>query len=298
MNKSENAKAFPCQLARVGWVAGVIAVVLISATARSSGRVTGELIVFLFIGVGTIASVVSLAMIAKFGARGLLWPALGGMAINGLLLAIAIPNLLQSRPRAIENKSSGNQVEARETALPSVANIENRDDKQTTNWRRYRIGGLEIMSPFGLTKSDAVASFQRTQKSMHLSSEQSAAAEENAKRMEVYSGAKAGFSVSFHGRTLLPAETILTESMASQITGALRQKFPQGFRSNSRVVTIAGQQATRITIQCQIEAKTARAEYFIILGQSNLWQIQIFGPADLAQYDKNVEMILKSAKFL
>ena len=300
MNTSADTKTFRYQLARVSWVAGIIAVGLVAATARSSARVTGELIAFAFICVGILAGIVSLVTIAKFGASGLLWPALAGIAINGLLLAIAIPNFLQAREHTIEQqkRTEMRSESPREQGNRPVAERSNPDDKQTTNWRPYQVADFEIMAPFELTKADAAASLKRVKRLMQLTPEQISAAEENAKRMQAYDGNRGDFAVSLNGRTLLPGENISAESMVSQITGALRKQFPDGFQANSRDVTVAGQQATRLTIQCRIQARSAKVENFIILGKSNLWQIQIFGPADLAQYDEIVEKILGSARFL
>ena len=300
MNDSTDTKPFPCQLARISWVAGVIAIVLIAVTGRSSARVTGELIAFMFVGVGILASIVSLATIPKFGTQQILWPALAGIAVNGLLLAIAIPNFLHARQRAIEQQ---NPVEVqkqagREPDRPPVAEQGKRSEKQPTNWRPYRIAGLEIMSPFELKKDDAVAAFERGQKDMHLNPEQLAAAREKTKRVEAYRGQKNDFALSLNGRALLPDEIMTTESVVNQITAAMRQKFPEGFQSKSREVMIDGNHATRLTIECQIQARTAKVENVIILGPSNLWQIQIFGPADFAQYDETAEKIFGSVRFL
>lgn len=246
--------------------------------AQNSARGIGELIAFIFIGGGILASIVSLATIPKFGSKNILWPTVAGIAVNGLLLAIAIPNFLHSRKQAIEQGI--------------------RAEKQTANWQQYRVAGLEILSPIELTKIDAVASFQRGQQYVHLTEEQRVAAEKNAETAEAYSGKLDDFTLSLNHRTLQPNENITVESISSQITQAIQQQFPKSFQSGSRDVVIDGIPTTRLTMQFQLQGRTAKVESLIVLSRSNLWQVQIFGPADMPQYGEIVEKILGSVKFL
>src|SRR5262245_14945756 len=113
MKSADGPKSLPYQIARTGWLAGVVAIIIIGVTARNSVKATGELVAFLFIGVGMLASVVSLVMAPKLETRGLLRPAIAGVLINGLLLAIAIPNYLHARGRMTDQ---GNPAEKRAVA--------------------------------------------------------------------------------------------------------------------------------------------------------------------------------------
>ncbi len=292
-----NTKSFPRQLARSGWIAGIIAIALVALTAGSSGRVVGELIAFIFIGAGMLASIVSLATVPKFGSKNLLWPALVGIMINGLLLSIAVPNFLHARQRAMQQKQESTDS-PRQPSQPAVTQQENAPAKQTGNWQKYHLANLEIMSPMELTKVDTDASFQRAQKYMQLTPEQKAAGEENAKKMEAYSGKQAGFAVSVNHRTLMADESITVEGVVGQIIQPMQQKFSEGFRSQSRDVVVDGIHATQLSLQFRIQGRTAKVENVVVLNPPDLWQIQTFGPADMAQYTETVEKILGSIKLL
>ncbi len=300
MDDPTDTKPFPCRLARLGWVAGVIAIVLIVLTPEGSARVPGELIAFVFIGVGIVASIVSLATIPKFGTQNILWPALAGIAVNGLLLAIAIPNFLHARQRAVQQTDQWEQAigTSHQTGRVEAAQQKGQETNKTDGWQQYRIAGLEISSPIELTKVDAAASLQRAQAQMNLSAEQKAAAQENIKQTEAYRGQLAGFSVSLTRRTLPPNQSVEVESAVGQIIQAMQQKFPEGFQSSRHDLVVDGIRATQLSMQCQIQGGTAKVETIILVSPPSFWQIQTSGPADMSRYGETVERIFGSIKFL
>lgn len=82
----------------------VSGIVIIIFTRSLSFRVTAETIALLMICVGFLLGIVMLAGIPKFGKEGILKHALLGVALNGLMLAIAIPNFINARNAAIQKK--------------------------------------------------------------------------------------------------------------------------------------------------------------------------------------------------
>jgi hypothetical protein len=64
-----NAKAFPHQLARAAWLAGVIAVGIVIFTSRTPAKLVGEIAALILVGVGLLSGVVALATIPQYGFR-------------------------------------------------------------------------------------------------------------------------------------------------------------------------------------------------------------------------------------
>ncbi len=272
-NTSEiKPKVFPYQLARLSWIAGVIAIGLIVFTSHTPVRLVGDIASLLIVCAGFLLSIVTLASIPKYGAKKILLPAIVGIMINGLLLAIAIPNFFHARESALE--------------------------RQKGNWKQYQLENLEFLSPIELTKVDTLASLQRAEKQIEMTAQEKAAAEENVKRSESYSGQLANVSVQLDRVTLLAGQTAPIDSLTARISLAMKQQFPQGFQSSSREVTANGIPATRMSLRFQVKGKAARAEYLIILKQPYMWQISTFGPADQSDYSDITEKIFSSVNIL
>ena len=265
------------QIARLAWVAGLVAIGVIALTGRMPSKAIGEIVALVFIIIGVLSAIVALAAIPKCGTKDIIAPALVGIAINGLLLSIFIPNFLHARAQ-------------RNTVEQSV--------QSRNNWRQYKIAGLDLSSPVELTNFNSNASFQRAQKRMQLSPEEKAAAEDNLKRLESYSGQIGRLLVTMNRRTLLPDQETDLEALSDQVSQLMHRQFPQGFHSGVRDVTLAGIPAKRVSLQFQTEGKLAKVECLIILKRPNLWQIQMFGPADFPNYGESAEKIFNSIKFL
>jgi hypothetical protein len=191
--------------------------------------------------------------------------------INGLLLAIAIPNFLHARKLALEG--------------------------QKPNWTHCQLAGLEFHSPIALTNDNTLAALRRGERYLQLTEEQKAYAEENMKRLESYHGQLADVSIGVSRTTLLPGQNQSIDGVATQIRQTMQRQFSQGFRSDSCEVTIDGSPATRMTLQFEVGGRSAKVEYLFILKPPSFWQFQMFGPADRSQYDETVKMILGSIKF-
>jgi len=92
--------AFAHQAAKASWASAVIVFVLVAFGGRTVARVVIELVAFVVMLVGVALGVIALFGIRKHGTRGILAPALVGMAINGLLVFIFVTNFLAARARA------------------------------------------------------------------------------------------------------------------------------------------------------------------------------------------------------
>jgi len=265
-------KVFARRIARIAWVTGIIAIGLIVSTGGTPAKLVGEIAALTLICAGFLLGIAALASIPKYGTNSNLPPATLGIMINGLLLAIAIPNFLHARKLALE--------------------------RQEGNWRQCQLVGLEFLSPLELTNDNTIASLKRAEKYMQMSEQEKFIAEENIKRLESYRGQLGKFAVQLNRTTLLPEQNPQINSITAQITQAMQQQFPLGFQSINRDAIVDGNPATRMTLQFQIQGQLAKAEYLIILKRPYLWQIQIFGPAGQSQYSETVEKIFNSIKLL
>ena len=91
---------FAHQAAKGSWVSAVLVFVLVALGGRTDAKVIIELIALLLMVLGLALGILALLGIRKHGTRGILAPALVGIAINGLLLFIFATNFLAARARA------------------------------------------------------------------------------------------------------------------------------------------------------------------------------------------------------
>ncbi len=239
-------------------------------TSRTPARLVGEIAALLLVCVGFLSGVVALATIPKYGSRNIFWPALVGIVINGLLLAIAIPNFLHARKLALEGRKP--------------------------DWIHCQLAGLEFLSPMALTNDNNLAALRRGEKYLQLTEEQKSNAEENMKRLESYHGQLADVSIGVSRTTLLPDQNQSIDGIVTQIRQAMQQQFSRGFQSVNHDVMIGGSPAKRMTLQFEVGGRSAKVEYLFILKHPYFWQFQMFGPADRSSYDETVEKILASIK--
>jgi len=251
-------------------------VVVVILTGQLGAKVMGDLISFCLMSVGAIAGILALACIPKYGKANLLGPACVGVLINGLLLTIWIPNFLQARH---------NMIAAR--ALEEGA-----------DWQLSRIPGLELLVPLPLTNVDSVAALRHAEKTLQLSPEQIANAEENIKRVQIYSARGTRISVDVNRHLLLAGEDLSMETQAKQLANMMQQQFPHEFKFDMRDAEIAGRPAKRLTIQFQIQSgEKARAETLVVFNQPYMWQIQFLGPANLPSFAENAARSFSSLHF-
>jgi hypothetical protein len=95
-----NPSSFSHQAAKGSWASGVIAIVLLGA-GRSAAPAIVDLGALALIVTGIICVLLALLGIRKHGVRGILAPALLGLAINGFLAFIFVSNFLAARARAL-----------------------------------------------------------------------------------------------------------------------------------------------------------------------------------------------------
>src|SRR5829696_6364726 len=86
--------------AKGSWVCTIVAVVILQVGRRTGHVGMGELAGVLIIGVGLLLGVIALFGIPKYGVRGILGPALVGIAVNGLLILIFVTNFVAARAKA------------------------------------------------------------------------------------------------------------------------------------------------------------------------------------------------------
>jgi acyl carrier protein len=81
-------------------VSAVLVFLILALGGQTGARVILEYVALFLILVGLILGVIALAGIRKHGTKGILAPALVGIAINGLLLFIFVSNFMAARARA------------------------------------------------------------------------------------------------------------------------------------------------------------------------------------------------------
>ena len=266
----------PYHLARITWMAGIMVVVVAMLAGQLGARVIGDIVSLCLMSAGASAGIVALACIPKYGKASLLLPACIGVLINGLLLAIWIPNFLHARHNVIAA----------------------REHEEAAGWQLSRIPGLELLVPLPLTNVDSAAALRRAEKTLQLSPDQIAQAEENIKHVQIYSARGARLSVDVTRHLLLPGEDLNMEAQARQVATMMQQQFPRDFRFDLRDAEIAGLPAKRLTMQLQIPGgEQARAESLVIFNRPYMWQIQFLGPASLPAFVENAARSFSSLHF-
>ena len=92
------------QAAKASWATGLIVFLLIIFGSRTGLKLVVELVGFLLMVGGFVLGVIALFGVRKYGAQGILAPAIVGIIINGLLLFIFITNFITARSRALERR--------------------------------------------------------------------------------------------------------------------------------------------------------------------------------------------------
>jgi hypothetical protein len=88
------------RLATATWLVPLVFVFGKGIVGLVIGPVLADVLVFVLAVAGVITAVVCLLLIPKYGRQGILGPALAGLLVCLLLLAIWIPNFLAARERA------------------------------------------------------------------------------------------------------------------------------------------------------------------------------------------------------
>lgn len=106
------------QAAKASWASFVLIwAILIVAKQIASGLLVNlivELVVFLLMLVGIISGIAALFGIPKHGTKGILWPALVGIILNALLMAIFITNAVGAYNQRAQEAQHGKPAPAQE----------------------------------------------------------------------------------------------------------------------------------------------------------------------------------------
>ena len=92
------------KVARAAWIAPIVYV--LASGYLKEFTVLADLLVFFVALAGLIAGIVCLALMAKYGAKGIVGPAIAAVLVNVVLLGIWVPNFLTSRDRARAQSAS------------------------------------------------------------------------------------------------------------------------------------------------------------------------------------------------
>src|SRR5438876_9287575 len=91
---------FASQAAKGSWVSAAMIFLLVALGQRTGARVIIEFVALFIMVAGLILGVIALFGIRKYGTKGILAPAVVGIAINGLLLFIFLTNFIAARAKA------------------------------------------------------------------------------------------------------------------------------------------------------------------------------------------------------
>ena len=107
MDTPPPATSFAHQAAKLSWVCPLILVVINIFAKQVASPLIIDLLALLLIAVGFIFGIIALCGIPKHGPKGILGPALAGLAINGLLIFIFVTNFMAARAKAQQQSGSG-----------------------------------------------------------------------------------------------------------------------------------------------------------------------------------------------
>jgi hypothetical protein len=100
LGNQQPAKSIAHQAAKASWVCPIVLMLLLGFGRNVASPLALDLIALLLIVVGFVLGIAAAIGIGKYGAKGILAPAICGILINGLLLSIFVTNFLAARARA------------------------------------------------------------------------------------------------------------------------------------------------------------------------------------------------------
>jgi hypothetical protein len=247
------------------WQLCAVAIGIITFTRGLSIKVPAEAFALLLVCGGFLLGIVMLATIPKYGAKDILRPALLGVALNGILLGIAIPNFINARNAAIQKGFTGLKDYKIADGL----------------WKEYKIAGLQLLSPVGLDKrniSTAVPS----------------------EKVEAYMGLLLpyAFTVGLNRREMSTNNEYNLESYAAEAADLLRQRFPQDFQCGSRDVLVDGVPAKELSVEFKNQAAALKDTAIIFFKKPFAWEVQVIAPKDFPALDSETQKIVDSVKLL
>ena len=100
LGNQQPAKSIAHQAAKASWLCPIVLILLLSLGRNVADAVILDLIALFLMVVGLLLGIAAVIGISKYGAKGILAPAICGILINGLLLSIFVTNFLAARARA------------------------------------------------------------------------------------------------------------------------------------------------------------------------------------------------------
>jgi hypothetical protein len=256
-----NASTTPRLLAKLSWQLWAVAIGIIIFTRGLSIKVPAETCALLLICGGFLLGIVMLIAIPKYGAKDILKPTLAGIALNALMLSIAIPNFIHARSESIRKNE----------ALI----------KAPLNWQQYEVAGLQFLSPVGLTNVNG-------------------SAKEAPSKTKTYMGQlwPSALTLMLHRRTLSADDGYTLENFSSEVVDLMQQKLPEGFQSNIRDGVIDGIPSKQLSVQYQRLGKTVKDSVLIFEKQPFIWEVQVWAPESFPNLDETAGEILNSVKII
>lgn len=253
----------PPILAKMTWQLWAVAIGIITFTRGLSIKVPAETFALLLICVGFLLGIVMLNTIPKYGAKDIWKPALLGVALNGIMLSVAIPNFINARNGAIAKTVAAMKEYRIADGL----------------WKEYKIAGLQLISPVGLDKravSTAVPS----------------------EKVEAYMGQLLpyAFTVTLNRREFSTNSEYTLESYAAEAADLLREKFPQGFKYDSRDGLVDGIPAKELSMEFQSRGAAIKDTAIIFFKKPFAWEVQVIAPKEFPALDTQTGKILNSIK--
>ena len=272
----QKAGTTPNLLAKLSWQLWAVAIGIIILTRGLSIKVPAETCALLLICIGFLLGIVMLATTSRYGAKNILKPALAGIALNGLMLSIAIPNFINARNEAIRKN---------EALIKAPIAVQ--------NWQEQTIAGLQFLSPVRLALLNGTTNHADT-------------------NLVTYIGQlmPSGFiTVVLHRKTLTADDEYSLESFTSEVVDLMRQKWPENFQSSIRDCVIDGNPAKQISAQFQSSAKGVSAQLeqkshtindsvLIIKKQPYIWEMQVLVPKESPNGDAATEKVFDSVKLV
>lgn len=105
MSEEQEYTPLSKQAAKLSWACPVILILATAVGHQIASPLVFDLVCLLLIVVGFAAGVIALFGIPAHGTSGILFPAIIGIIINGLLLFIFVTNFFAARERALQQNS-------------------------------------------------------------------------------------------------------------------------------------------------------------------------------------------------
>lgn len=269
MSDQPNPSITRTLLANASWLLWVVAISIITLTHRLSFWFPAEAFSLCLICLGFFCGLATLAAVPREGAGSILKSALLGIVLNGIILAIAIPNFIHGRNEALQAKAA--------TTAAITAQAANAAGNADGSWKEYNLAGVQLASPVALYKKDI-------------------AAEGTTQPVEFYTGQllPSALTVALSRRELDTNEDSALADLAPAEADLVRQRFPQGFETSSSEAQVDGIPARRLNVQFITRGTPVQATTIMFVKQPFIWEVKIVGPKNLPGLDADTDKVFNS----